>query len=307
MSPSISDLIGSETPPIIYVLATNGIGHAIIIIQVGITIYCVGLAYKDDIGMDHMAISKKMRVGKDASVDVGHYLPRKDLQLLLMSPDLLYPTDEQSSKIISVGFLTRDMVTRMNDYFRMCTGISIQCGDVCPFVDLIQYDPTDPIFNNTDVYENIHYIPYEYTIKDLEETYNDRASDLDKYLDHMGSDIRASQITSGNAEQMTDKFRELIVMQFTKEYNQDKAAVDEMLTDEDYTITKEEHKEEMEQLYNRFIKKLSFKIRNVGKITEKFKKLTRTKERRNMLTETASMSAQDHRGGCKPRKKTRRR
>ena len=179
--------------------------------------------------------------------------------------------------------------------------ISIQCGEGCAFIDIIQYEPTDEIFQNTEIDKNIRYIPYEYTIRDLEETYLDRERDLDEYFHHIGIDIHASQITSDNADQMTDVLRNFITMRYMKKYEEDKVKIDEMLTDEDYKITPAEHTEEMNELAKRHQDANLHTEKIVGRMKERFQKLARTKYRKNVLI------GERHGGKTRKKRRTRRR
>lgn len=261
-----------------------------------------------------LAVSDHYVVKGGRAIDY-HIMKKNGIRLLRLTDwdiavDSMEAQTTLSNAIVKVLKTTYNIDTTQTKIdFKGLKGVQINilCGDKgCPFMDIIQYDPDKPIFNNTVVDENIRYISYEYTMTDLDETYKDRVSNLDSYLDNIGIDIRSKYITSRNADQMTDRVRNFMIKQLTDKYEQDKTAIDEMLTDEDYQISPEDHKEEMDQLYNRFIRDISFTARRTGKMTERFKKLARTKERRNILKEAASMMAQDHRGGRRTRKVKRR-
>ena len=123
MTHLITEEIGGKTPPIIYVLATtNGAGHATIIIQLGLATFNVGLVADIDEGaLAHLP--DPHRFAASTPGQAAALLPHRDGQIIFASPDPIYPTEQQGSKIISIALLTNDMVTNMNKFLGRCTQI----------------------------------------------------------------------------------------------------------------------------------------------------------------------------------------
>jgi hypothetical protein len=123
LTKDIEDLIDTKTPPIIYVLASiHGTGHATIIIQVGLQAYNIGLSADVErplgLGPAHNSASV---VPESAEMP----LPHRNGQIYLTSPDMIYPNEQQGSKIISIGLLTKEMVVKINGYLSECTSVTI--------------------------------------------------------------------------------------------------------------------------------------------------------------------------------------